>query len=298
MVGGLGNDTYSADSYHDAVVEAVGEGTDSVFASDSFRLAANIENLTLTGTANIYGYGNELDNVLTGNSGANKLFGLAGNDILNGGSGNDRLTGGTGDDAYYVDAYGDAIFENVGEGSDSAFASASYRLGANVENLTLAGTANLYGYGNGIDNVLTGNSGANKLYGLEGNDTLRGNAGNDTLDGGSGLDRLFGGAGADNFVFKDGDFSGLTASTCDQVKDFEAGDHIRLNLVDANTATAGDQAFAFIGTAAFSHTAGELRYEQISGNTYVSGDTNGDGTADFMVRLDGAHTLTSTDFAL
>ena len=53
-----------------------------------------------------------------------------------------------------------------------------------------------------------------------------------------------------------------------------------------------------MGTAAFDGHAGELRYEQISGNTYVSGDINGDGVADFMVRVDGLHTLASSDFML
>jgi hypothetical protein len=60
----------------------------------------------------------------------------------------------------------------------------------------------------------------------------------------------------------------------------------------------GDQAFSFIGTGAFSNTAGQLRYEQISGNTYVEGDTNGDGVADFMIRFDGLHALVSGDFGL
>jgi restriction endonuclease Mrr len=57
-------------------------------------------------------------------------------------------------------------------------------------------------------------------------------------------------------------------------------------------------ASGFIGTAAFSKTAGELRYQEIGGNTYVSGDTNGDGLADFLIRLAGSHALTSSDFVL
>ncbi len=210
------------------------------------------------------------------------------------------MWGGTGDDVYYVDRYADRVFENAGEGTDSVFASSNYVLADNIEKLTLTGSANLWGYGNGSDNTLTGNSGANKLYGMDGGDTLRGMAGNDWLEGGAGHDVFYGGTGADSFVFRDGDFAGLTASTCDQVKDFShaEGDLIRLNFADADTATAGDQAFAFIGTAAFSNTAGELRYEEISGNTYVSGDTDGDGVADFLIRLDGSHALTSGDFVL
>jgi Ca2+-binding RTX toxin-like protein len=107
---------------------------------------------------------------------------------------------------------------------------------------------------------------------------------------------MTGGAGIDTFVFHDGDFGGATTSTADRIIDFTTGeDKIDLNTVDANTLVAGDQSFAFVGTNAFSHTAGELRYEQISGNTYVEGDMNGDGIADFMIKLDGLHALTGTD---
>ncbi len=300
LFGGLGDDTYYVDSYSDRIIERAGEGTDSVFASDNALLDANVENLTLTGSASIWAYGNDLGNSLTGNSGANKLFGLAGNDTLDGGAGADRMWGGTGDDAYYVDNYNDKIVESAGEGSDSVFASTSYKLSDNVEKLSLTGSANLWGYGNGGDNVLAGNGGSNKLYGLDGDDTLRGRAGNDLLEGGAGRDVLFGESGADTFVFRDGDFAGLTASTCDQIKDFSQadGDLIRLREVDANTLAADDQDFAFIGTGAFTGTAGQLRYDQISGNTYVYGDTDGDSSADFMIRLDGSHTLTSGDFVL
>ena len=61
---------------------------------------------------------------------------------------------------------------------------------------------------------------------------------------------------------------------------------------------AGNQAFTFLGTGAFTGVAGQLRYEQVSGNTFISGDTNGDGVADFMIRVDGVHSLGSDDFIL
>jgi Ca2+-binding RTX toxin-like protein len=298
MIGGAGNDVYYVDNYSDKLIENAGDGNDVVFSSANFKLGANVETLRLQGSADLWGYGNGLNNVLIGNAGANKLYGLDGNDVLKAGAGIDKMFGGTGDDIYYVDNYSDGVVENIGEGTDSVFASTNYKLGANVEKLTLQGSADLWGYGNGLDNTLTGNSGANKLYGLAGADILNGGAGSDWLEGGAGQDRLSGGADNDSFVFRDGDFAGLTTSTCDEIKDFATGDKIRLSFVDANTGLAGDQAFSFIGTGAFTNTAGELRYEQISGNTYVEGDTNGDGVADFMIRVDGLHTLTSGDFGL
>lgn len=209
------------------------------------------------------------------------------------------MFGGAGNDTYSVDNYSDRTIENAGAGTDTVLASTSYRIGDNVENATLTGTGSIWVYGNGLANSLTGNSGDNKLYGMGGSDTLDGGGGNDWLEGGAGRDVMTGGSGNDNFVFRNGDFGGGTIVTADEIRDFTHGqDHIRLSLVDANTNIAGDQAFSFLGTAAFDGHAGELRYDQISGNTYVSGDTNGDGIADFMVMVDGLHALMSNDFIL
>ncbi len=188
MMGGADDDSYFVDSYRDAVIEYAGEGNDSVFSTANYVLSDNVEALTLTGSADLYGYGNAGDNILTGNSGINKLFGLGGNDVLDGGAGSDRLFGGTGNDIYYVDAYADRAIENAGEGNDEVRSSASYRLGDNIETLTLTGSSGIWGYGNAGDNTLTGNSGNNKLFGL---------GGNDVLDGGAGTDRMWGGTGDD-----------------------------------------------------------------------------------------------------
>ena len=105
-------------------------------------------------------------------------------------------------------------------------------------------------------------------------------------------------AGADSFIFRDGDFSGLTNATADVILDFNSadGDKIKLDLVDANALVGGNQAFSFIGTAAFTNSAGQLRFQQAGGDTYIYGDTNGDGSADFMIRLSGLHSLDSGDF--
>ncbi|WP_161992639.1 matrixin family metalloprotease [Aureimonas leprariae] len=103
MSGGQGNDVYYVDNKRDKVVEAAGAGTDTVFARISLTLAANVENLTMTGASGIKATGNDLANTIVGNAGNNKLSGLGGDDRLFGGAGNDKLTGGLGDDAFVFD---------------------------------------------------------------------------------------------------------------------------------------------------------------------------------------------------
>ena len=170
MAGGAGNDTYIVDNTGDTVTEAAAAGTDTVSSSVTFTLGANVENLVLTGTDDLNGTGNTSANSLTGNSGAN---------VLDGGAGNDTMIGGAGNDSYIVDATGDVVTEAASEGTDTVSASASFTLGANVENLVLTGTAAINGTGNTLDNSITGNSGANVLSGGGGADTLVGGAGND-----------------------------------------------------------------------------------------------------------------------
>jgi len=191
MIGGGGNDTYVVDDAGDVVTEAAGGGTDTVQTALAHTLAAEVENLTLTGSSGVAGTGNTGNNALTGNTGNNTLTGLAGNDTLSGGTGNDTMIGGTGDDTYVVDVAGDVVTELSGEGTDTVQSGITYTLGANVENLTLTGSSGIHGTGNSLNNVLTGNSGAN---------TLTGNGGNDTIDGGTGNDTMIGGAGDDSYV--------------------------------------------------------------------------------------------------
>ncbi|MFD1034552.1 family 16 glycosylhydrolase [Sphingomonas hankookensis] len=212
MYGGDGNDTFYVDNVNDQVIEWYNGGRggyDRVFASVNYTIGDNVEDLTLTGAANLTGTGNIHRNVLTGNSGNNQLYGMggddhliggAGNDLLDGGTGVDRMEGGTGDDTYYVDDSADQVIELAGEGRDVVFASASFTLGDNVEELRLTGSANIDGTGNALDNVINGNDGNNRLFGGAGNDRLWGGAGNDWLDGGTGADIMTGGDGNDTYV--------------------------------------------------------------------------------------------------
>jgi trimeric autotransporter adhesin len=127
---------------------------------------------TVTGTA--------ADDILPGLGGNDTISGLAGNDMLDGGTGADTLTGGIGNDTYGVDDPGDTVIENASEGTDTVNTSINYVLTANVENLTMLGSADLQGYGNSLVNTITGNSGNNLLNGFGGADTIIGGAGNDT----------------------------------------------------------------------------------------------------------------------
>jgi Ca2+-binding RTX toxin-like protein len=198
LTGGAGNDTYIVNNVGDAVIEAVGGGTDTVNTTlSSYTLGLNVENLTFNGTGSFLGIGNAAANILTGGAGADNLkasggndtlIGGAGNDVLDGGTGADAMIGGAGDDTYFVDNAGDTVVEALGEGNDTVSTTLnSYTLGANVENLKFTGTGSFTGVGNTLAN------------------TIFGGAGDDALDdggvGGTG-DKLTGGAGNDTYVVR------------------------------------------------------------------------------------------------
>ena len=147
---------------------------------------------------------------------------------------------------------------------------------------------------------LFGGAGNDLVNGGVGNDGIEGNAGNDKLYGGAGADKLVGGAGADTFEFKLISESTVGAAGRDTVVDFNQGekDKVGLSAIDANTKLAGDQAFTFIGADAFHNKAGELRYVKSGGDTYVHGDVNGDGKADFSILFDANITFKAGDFLL
>lgn len=207
MIGGTGNDTYFVDESGDVVTEdsTVATEIDTVKSTITYSLGANVENLTLIGTAAINGTGNASDNIITGNSANNTLNGENGNDTLDGDGGIDILVGGNGNDTYIVDTTTDTITETANQGIDTVKSSVTFSLTnlANVENLTLTGSAAINGTGNAGNNIITGNSANNALNGEDGNDTLDGGTGNDILNGGLGKDILKGGIGDDIYILDD-----------------------------------------------------------------------------------------------
>ncbi|PAX51879.1 putative Ig domain-containing protein [Brunnivagina elsteri] len=150
LVGGTGDDTYIVDNSRDVVVEAAGEGRDTVKSSANHTLTTNVEDLLLTGTGNITGTGNELDNTITGNSGNNILKGLGGNDILLGGAGNDTLVGGAGNDILTGGNGADQFLF----GSGAAF------------NSTAFGVDSLTDFSKGIDKIALSKSSFTALSGV------------------------------------------------------------------------------------------------------------------------------------
>lgn len=245
-------------------------------------------------------YGNRGDDYLDGGKGKDTVYGGAGkdwvlgasgNDKLYGGSGADTLHGGSGDDRLYGGSGADVL--DGGRGNDRLAGEAGNDdLSGREGNDTLrAGAGNDY---------LFGDSGKDVLYGDSGNDSLDGGSGNDRLYGGKGTDELTGGAGADRFVFASPADSkpGVAA---DIIFDFShtQKDKIDLRAIDADTTKAGNQAFTLNDSGVFSKKAGELIIEPKGMTSTVSGDTNGDGKADFSidVRFD-ASGLHASDFML
>ncbi len=202
---------------------------------------------------------------------ADTFIGTAASENFSGSDGNDRLFGRAGADRVQGNAGADLL--SGGSGNDS-----------------LTG-------GSGRDR-LTGGTGHDVLAGGSGIDSLSGGAGNDRLAGGLDADRLSGGSGADHFVF--GSLADSTPDAADRIADFSRGeDSIDLSALDADTGQAGDQGFTFIGSAAYSGTAGELRsVVSATGRTVISGDVDGDSRTDVRVVLDSARTLGASDFLL
>jgi Ca2+-binding RTX toxin-like protein len=222
LTGGAGDDSYYVDDVADQVVERADGGTDNIYASVNYALAAGqeVEYVRVNSSTGLTITGNAFDDWLIGGAGNDALNGGDGNDRLNGGAGTDTLAGGAGSDVYYVDRNTDQVIEDAGEGTDTVYTTASYTLSATqeIESLRASGTAGLGLIGNTLNNM---------VYGGIGNDTLRGGAGNDTLRGCDGDDNLFGDTGNDTFAIARGDGNDIvhasTASGASDTIKFDAG---------------------------------------------------------------------------
>jgi Ca2+-binding RTX toxin-like protein len=270
MAGGLGDDTYVVEDIGDAVTELGGEGVDRVRAGITYTLGAEVENLELTGSANINGTGNGLANQIAGNSGDNILSGGGGNDVirgnlglddLNGDDGNDQLLGGDGNDELYGGASNDIL--QGGADEDTLYG------GAGLDNLD---------GGTGAD-VLYGEAGNDQLQGGDGIDLLYGGADNDVLRGGSGADVLVGGTGDDTYFVDDLSDTLTEAAgegTADTVRasiDWTLGDNFERLILDGSSPIFGT------GNALANHMTGNSGVnilEGLGGNDTLNGGLGND----------------------
>ena len=333
LFGGTGDDTYvlgaavvEGTSLVVTITEDVDDGVDRIEASVDCSLSGyeNVENLFLNGPAR-YGAGNELANVISGTGKNDWLLGRAGDDTLDGDGGRDSLDGGVGDDTYVLGGSSKiAISDTSGTDLVTSTISRSLQPYGSIEHLRLLGEDDLRGRGNDAANEITGNVGDNVLTGEAGNDSLDGGAGadllrggdgrdvlsagigDDVLRGGLGRDVLAGGPGRDVFKFNSAAEVGI-GSNRDAIVDFEGRfDLIDFSSIDADVGTKGNGSFVFLAmeNTSFTGDAGELRWyrQNLIGKsqdkTFIEGDLNGDGTADFRLMLDDLHVLRASHFVL
>ncbi len=252
-------------------IDLVGSSVDFDLG-DGVHALGDVENLILTGSADLAGSGNALANRITGNAGANLLHGGDGDDILSGGAGADLLYGDAGNDTYAVDDPGDRVFEAAGGGNDAVLASVSYALadGQEVETLRASSGAGL---------ALTGNAFANRVVG---------GAGDDTLSGGGGRDLLTGGAGADAFRL------GPPSADTVRITDFSgaSGDTLRFSAADYGLITgAGLEADGTLSAGYFetgrtaTRSHGEFLFDAGSRSLLWDADGAGSGAAIALTTL-------------
>ncbi|KQR88064.1 right-handed parallel beta-helix repeat-containing protein [Sphingomonas sp. Leaf343] len=271
--GGAGNDTMTGGARGTTTMSGgVGDDTYVVKSARDIVVESANEGTDTVATHVNYTMSANVENVrlmaggltVHGNELANIMSGSAGDNVMYGEGGNDNLQGGAGADTLYGGSGNDTLKGD--EGNDRLY----------------------------------GEEGNDLLYGGAGNDVLDGGAGTNVLDGGAGADKLYGGSGQDTFVYRTADFRAGANQSMDDIFNFSSAqkDKIHLGGVDANSRTAADEGFKFIGTDAFHRVAGELRYEKVGGDSYIMGDTNGDGVADIKIHVVGVTSLSAADFVL
>ena len=208
------------------------------------------------------------DDEYTGGKHGEHIVALKGDDSVAGGRGDDVMEGGRGHD-----------FMGGGGGSDRV-------------------------YGGGGDDEIDGGAGRDELIGDDGNDSLRGSGGGDVFWAGVGADQIR----VNDSSHSDGHRDVVVYTSVaesfgngiDRLFAIRAGeDKLDLSAIDADENTPENDAFHFIGKAAFSGVAGELRC--FPGG--INADVDGDGSADFEIQIvgyasEGGDILHARDFVL
>ena len=264
MNGEAGNDRITVDDAGD--IANGGEGIDTVeiiaLIDGTYTVADDVEIVSnVSGSDNSFQL-NALANTFGGSeTGSDTVFGGAGQDSIYGRGGNDFLNG---------DAGTDYLFGNAGDDF-------------------------LFG-GDGLD-ILFGGEDRDFVLGEAGNDYLYGEAGDDLLLGGTGRDIMVGGAGADLFTYNEQDFvvQGGFEFFRESIADFSHAQGDKINLLFGNDGNA----INFIGTAAFSGQAFQVRYTSITSTfAVVEADIDGNGLADLIINVSGAGSFTADDFGI
>ncbi len=272
LTGGAGNDTLAGLAGSDTLDGGTGSDT-AVFSEKTLAVSVILNGASLV-LVRVGGLAEDMlrnvENII-GGSGNDSLTGDAQANLFAGRAGTDTLDGGAGiDTADYSEKTLPVVVTLNGA------TAATVSVGGIAED-TLRNIENIIG-GTGND-IVTGDTLAN---------VLSGGAGIDSFTGGGGADTFTGGAGVDRFFFTPASL-GPAAAHSTTITDFDraAGEQLNLTAIDANTVLAGTNPFAFIGAAAFSNTAGQLRFTSQPGQTLIQGDVNGDGTADLTILLAG-----------
>jgi Ca2+-binding RTX toxin-like protein len=336
--GGSGNDTvdYSGSASGVTINLATGTFSGGDAAGDTLISIENIRGSfhadILTGDSN----GNEL----YGLDGADQLFGGGGNDFISADVTDTVLDGGTGIDSLSYFDSGTVVATIIGfealqlnSGAAIILTGTQFANGFAL-NTAVSGTGSitvnmdagvfflskLFSFaGSGVSMVVNGTAGTDilklgnvahtvnagdgidQIKGGSAADTINGGSGGDKINGAGGADILTGGAGNDVFKYANVSDSGLGAAA-DRITDYTIGqDRLNFSRIDTNPALAGDQAFTFLGTAAFAATGlGQLRYLTSGADLIVQADVNGDGVADMEVILQGigGQVLSGADFVL
>ncbi len=246
ITGGHGNDVYHVYNSADQISVAAGTPNETVDATVSYALPANIQNLVLQGSG-LTGTANSMDDSLTSTGGAN------------------TLVGGSGNDTFYVNTVGDKVVVGAVHGNDLIVSSVSYALPDNVRSIQLTGTGLTATANASGGDYLSSVGGGNTLVGsAKGNDsftvahttdvvvvaagavndtinayvsyalpanvqnlvgkganalTLTGNSLANVITANSGADTLTGGGGADTFAMAPGEKK-------ETITDFSASDRI------------------------------------------------------------------------
>ncbi len=159
-----------------------------------------------------------------------------------------------------------------------------------------AGAGNDVIQGGDGDDTISGGEGDDRLFGGDGDDRLVGSAGNDILGGGDGTDKLTGASGRDIFIFTDSELGTTRVGEHDTITDFQQGtDKIDISALYDGITYGGLKNGALSGGAGNAYKVG---YYSSNGKTWLEGDVNGDGTADWVIEMSGSYKLKGSDLVV